>query len=92
MNESTDDILRRLSRLEDSDDRMKEALQQLIVQTTRTGQLVEQLARLEPTVRELELKANNNGLILSAIKWLALTFVGSAMTILVTAYFKGLLL
>lgn len=86
----TIEINRRLSRLEDSDDKMKDALNQLIISSTKTNQLVEQLGRLEPTIRELEIKANNNGLILNAIKWLVLAFMGSAVTVLTTMYVKGL--
>ena len=90
MNDYNDDVLRRLTRLEDSDDKMKEALNALLVQSTRTGQLVEQLGRLEPTVRELEKVTGNNALVLSAVKWLALTFVGSAITLAVSI-FKGMI-
>ena len=87
--ERNDDILRRLSRLEDSDDRMKDALQQLIVSTARLNESVDQLTHLGPTVRRLEIQAMNNSLVVSAVKWAAVTFLGSAVTIAVTLFLRG---
>jgi len=86
-----DDVLRRLARLEESDDKMREALQQLIVSTARLNEIVEQHNYLIPTVRRLETQAMNNSLVVSAVKWAAVTFLGSAITITMGLFMKGLL-
>jgi histidinol dehydrogenase len=86
-----DDVLRRLARLEESDDKMREALQQLIVSTARLNEIVEQHNYLIPTVRRLETQAMNNSLVVSAVKWATVTFLGSAITITMGLFMKGLL-
>lgn len=38
-------------------------------------------------IRNLELDVNNNKLVVSAVKWLAVSFVGSAIMVGVTAFY-----
>jgi len=86
-----DDVLRRLARLEESDDKMREALQQLIVSTARLNEIVEQHNYLIPTVRRLETQAMNNSLVVLAVCWSAVTCWGSAVTMTMGLFMVGLL-
>lgn len=86
-----DDVLRRLARLEDSDDRMKDALQQLIVSSARLNDSVEQLTHLGPTVKRLEIQSMNNSLVVGAVKWATITVLGSVITISISLFLKGIL-
>lgn len=88
--ETNDDILRRLSRLEKSDDDMRDALQQLVVSTTKLNEVVSQLSRLEPLVQDLQMKQMNNTMVIQAVKWASLAFIGSAISIITTLFVKGL--
>lgn len=88
--ETNDDILRRLSRLEKSDDDMRDALQQLVISTTKLNEVVSQLSRLEPVVQDLQMKQMNNTMVIQAVKWASLAFIGSAISIITTLFIKGL--
>ena len=83
------EVHRRLAKLEDADDKMKDALQQLIVSTTTMQNTLERLDNLAPVVRKLEMDVANNKIVLSAVKWLALTVGGSALSMAIGLLVKG---
>jgi Tfp pilus assembly protein PilO len=80
--EDSRDVLRRLEKLENSDERMNQSLQQLVISTTKLNEAVQQLAKIEPAVRELERKQINNTMVVNAVKWATVTFIGSALSVL----------
>lgn len=83
------DINRRLVKLEDADDKMKEALNQLIISTTTMQNTLERLDNLAPVVRKLEMDVANNKIVLSAVKWLALTVGGAAVSMTIGLMVKS---
>ena len=84
------EILRRLERLEDTDESLKEAINQLVLTTTTMAQTLEQLAKVEPIVTQLRLDNQNNKLILGAVRWLGITVGGSAVAMVVTYLIKAI--
>ena len=76
--------------MEKSDDDMRDALQQLVINTTKLTEVVSQLSRLEPVVQELQVKQMNNTMVIQAVKWASLAFIGSAISIITTLFIKGL--
>ena len=84
-----EDLARRISKLEDSDDRMKDSLQQLIIATTKLTNTVENLAHLQPKVEKLERQSINNTLVVNALKWATITFIGSAVSIFTSMFIRG---
>lgn len=83
------EIIRRLEKLEDADEKMKDALQQLIISNTSMSQTLTRLAELAPVVHKLELDNVNNKLAVNAVKWLAMTIGGSAIVMVMAFLFKG---
>lgn len=81
-------INRRLEKLEEADEKMKEALQELIISNTSMAKTLERLAELAPTVHQLELDNVNNQLTLGAIKWLAMAAGGSAVVMVMAFLFN----
>ena len=89
MEHHNEDILRRLARLEKSDDDMRRALQELIVTTTRLNEATNALVRLEPTIRDLEKDQQNNTMVVNAVKWGVMALIGTVMSVLGTAIIRG---
>lgn len=84
-----EDLVRRIAKLEQSDDKMRDSLQQLIIATTKLTNTVENLAQLQPKVEKLEKEQINNTMVVNAVKWATITFIGSAISIFVSMYMKG---
>lgn len=84
-----EDLARRIERLEESDDKMKDSLQQLIIATTKLTNTVENLAHLQPKVEVLERQLLNNTMVINAVKWATITFIGSAVSIFTSMFIRG---
>lgn len=88
---SNGEVLRRLGKLEDQDEKLKEAIQQLVISNTKLSLTIESMNKLEPRVRVLESEVANNKVIVSSVKWLAVTAAGSAIAITITTIGSKLL-
>lgn len=82
-------IYKRLEKLEDADDKMREALHELVVSNTSMSKTLERLAEIAPVVHKLEMDNVNTKLVVSAVKWLALTVGSSAVVMVLSVLFKG---
>lgn len=76
------EILRRLERLEDQDNKLSSAVQELIITSTKLSMTLEQMNKLEPRITILENELSNTKVVVSAIKWLSITVIGCAITVL----------
>lgn len=76
------EILRRLERLEDQDTKLSSAVQELIITSTKLSMTLEQMNKLEPRITILENELSNTKVVVSAIKWLSITVIGCAITVL----------
>lgn len=76
------EILRRLGRLEDQDNKLSSAVQELIITSTKLSMTLEQMNKLEPRITILENELSNTKVVVSAIKWLSITVIGCAITVL----------
>lgn len=83
----SDELSRRLENLEAKDEKLNEAVQQLVITTTQLTTIIANMGDIEPRIRDLEVGAANSRVVIDAIKWLAITAAGSAITILVTTMF-----
>lgn len=79
----SNEILRRLVKLEDQDEKIKEAIQELVISNTKLSLTISSMNKLEPRIRILESEVANNKIIASSIKWLAISAAGSALTVVV---------
>ena len=81
------EIYRRLDRLEATDEKMNDALAELLVNTKTMNLTLENLANVLPRLRQLELDNVNTKLVVGAIKWLAVTAGGSAVVMVLSFLF-----
>ena len=93
----TQDVYHRLDRIERRSDDMEHTLKELTIHTSKIATILERYVEIESRVRrteercyELEKIVSNNKIILSAIKWLAISIGGSATTIIVASFLAPL--
>ncbi|BES79965.1 hypothetical protein YerA41_167c [Yersinia phage YerA41] len=79
------DLDRRMTRMEDNLENINRSLQQISLDSMKNSVIMEQLNKLEPRVRTLENDVHNNKMIVSAVKWLAITAAGSAVALLLSS-------
>lgn len=89
---SVDDYGRRLDKIEREQEKMEEAVQQLILSTTRIGDLMEaqksylpKLDALQQTVHEQEVRLSNAQLVQRAVVWVG-SIVGSSAVVMALSY------
>ena len=73
-------LARRLDKIEDSHGKMNETCQKLAISIERLQVIINQLNNLDPRVRALETKIDNNTMVINAVKWLAIS-VGGVLVI-----------
>jgi hypothetical protein len=90
-----EDVLRRLDRLENEQDKMEMALQQLVLSTQRIGDLLESqkgcLPRIEKLTAELvtmKIELSNSQLIQRGVVWLGGIVASSAIIMALTFVFQ----
>lgn len=90
-----DDVLRRLDRLENEQDKMADALQQLVLSTQRMGDLLEAqkacLPRIEKLSEELvkvKIDLSNSQLVQRGVVWLGGIVASSAIVMALTFIFQ----
>lgn len=90
-----EDVLRRLSRLEQEQDKTEEVLQQLVLSTQRMGDLLEAqktcLPKLEALAQELvqvKIELSNAQLIQKGVVWLGGIVASSAIVMALTFIFQ----
>lgn len=81
----SDEIYRRLERLEATDEQMRDALNQLVINTSVMNDNLTKLSAMEPRLRNVENEVATNKVILSSIKWIGTIIGGTALTILTAA-------
>lgn len=91
------DVYHRLERIEKRSDDMENTLKELTIHTSKIATILERYVDVESRVRnteircyELEKIVSNNKIILSAIKWLAISVGGSATTIIIASFLAPL--
>lgn len=92
----SDDIDRRLVKLESEQERMEKALNQLILSTTRMGDILEtqracipKIEQLQKEIMEIKLDQANTKLVQKGFLWLAGIIGSSAVTIAMAFIFGG---
>lgn len=92
----SDDIDRRLVKLESEQERMEKALNQLILSTTRMGDILEtqracipKIEQLQHEIMEIKLDQANTKLVQKGFLWLAGIIGSSAVTIAMAFIFGG---
>lgn len=92
----TDDINRRIERLEREHDTINTTLQKLVISTNRMADLLESQKALSPKldaltdrVARLEIQASNANLVQRAFVWGAGVIGGSAIIMAMTFVFRG---
>jgi hypothetical protein len=77
---NNEDILRRLSKLEDHQEKISSLMQEVILSSTKLSIIVEAMKLNEPRIRALEEAAQNTNSILTIIKWLSIAIIGACIT------------
>jgi hypothetical protein len=80
---SEDELFRRIQRLEDADERMRQTLVELTISNNRLCDLVQSMTTIEPRLRAVEQAISNNKVFIDAIKWLAMAIGGTASVMIV---------
>jgi len=90
------DLDRRLVKLESEQERMEKAMNQLILSTTRMGDMLElqraslpKIERLNEEIMEMKLEHSNTKLVQKGFLWLAGIVGSSAVTIAMAFIFGG---
>jgi len=86
----SEELYRRIERLEKQEEDVNRTLTQLVISTNRIADSVEKLNDLEPRVRHLEVEASNNKVVVNAVRWLALTVASSAIGVIVFSILNNL--
>lgn len=81
----SDEIYRRLAKLEATDDDMRQALNQLVINTSIMNDNLAKLSSLEPRMRKIEDEQVTGKVILTGIRWVGVTIMGTALTVLTAA-------
>lgn len=86
----SEELYRRIEKLEKSDSDTNKTLTQLVISTNRIADSVEKLNDLEPRVRKLEVETSTNRIVVNAVKWLAITVSSSAIGVVIISFSQGL--
>lgn len=83
----SEEINRRLERLETRDEKMEATLQQLVISTNRLIDLAQDQKDIIPKVHKLEIEVEKNKQVITAVKWLGVTIAGFAIVQALTFLF-----
>lgn len=81
----SEEIYRRLNKLEKTDEDTRMALNQLVINTSIMNENLTKLSSLEPRVRQIEDDQATSKVILTSIRWVGTIIVGTAMTVITAA-------
>lgn len=81
------DTDRRIARLEEGERDLQKILQQLIISTTRTNDLVQRHQELLPIIQQMQIEMSNAQLVQKAFLWLAGTVGGSVVALILGLIF-----
>ena len=93
----SEDLDRRISRIEREQERMEEVLRELVLSTTRIGDLLEQQRAMAPKidtlsqqVHSLQISVSNAQLVQKGVVWLGGIIGSSAVVMAMSFLFRGL--
>lgn len=88
----SDEIYRRLERLEATDEQMRDALNQLVINTSIMNENLKKLSSLEPRLRDIESQMTTNKVVMSSIRWVSTIIAGTAFTIITAAILQNVMM
>lgn len=86
---NNNEIIRRLEKLEYADEKMRDAVQELIISNNSMSQMLLRLSELAPRVHQLELQNVSTQSTLKAVRWLAAAVGSVGIAMIMAMLFTG---